>query len=568
MKRKKIYTLILATTILSTSFVTPTFASTSNKKEEVVYGILNDNGDAKDLFIVNNIDAKDGKIIDYGNYSSIRNLNTEDSLTINNGEITSNTSSEKLYYEGVLSSFQLPWDINFEYKLDGKKIDSKDLAGKDGDLEITISTKENKSANEVFYKNYALSISTSLDTNICSDIKAPGGTIASVGEKKSISYTNLPNKEATYKITTKVKDFEMDPISINAIPFSMNLNLSSLDNISQSLLPLQDGISQVNNGAKTLEEGANELYVAMNTLNKNSDTLQSSSTEIMNAIKVINDSLASIKELTSPNGPISTLKTASENYLVGINDLASKSQLLVASSNEIYNYLKTTNNALTTITTDTEETKKLIQALASMNNEYVNKLIALYNGKMAAISNVNNGLSQIVPKYEEFNNGIASLSQGAENLSKSYGELNNAINTLSSKITELDKLIKGMDTLNTQYQSFNNGVSSYTNAYKSITEGFNNLVSGITSISDATNEIDSKTSTLDKDIEEKLDTALSEYKNDDFKPVSFVSDKNTEVTAVQFVMKTNEIKKDIVENKVEEKPTKLTFIEKLKNIFK
>lgn len=59
---------------------------------------------------------------------------------------------------------------------------------------------------------------------------------------------------------------------------------------------------------------------------------------------------------------------------------------------------------------------------------------------------------------------------------------------------------------------------------------------------------------------------IQSVSGENFEVVSFVSDKNTNVDTVQFVMVTKEIKKPEVVN-VEPVKKKKTFIERLKDLF-
>lgn len=568
LQRQRIYALIVATTIMVTSVSIPTFAAdNSNMKEEIVYAVLDGEGSANNLYVVNAITVKDGEVLDYGNYSSVRNLNTQDKIDMNGNEITTKTDSDKLYYEGVLANNELPWIINIKYKLNGQTVSVNDLAGKDGELEIEIDIKENKSLDSVFFDNYALQISTSLDTNKCTNIEAVGATIANVGENKGISYTKLPKKDANYKITTTVKDFEMSPISINAVLFSMNLDLSGLDNISDNLSPLQEAISKLNEATTILEDGANGLLEGMETLDSNSYTLINGSTSVYNGLGMLKTAAEKTKDLTAENGPISTLKKASESYLQGVSSLAGNTSALVEASNNIYTGLQNSNTALTTIATDTEETKNLLTALSAMNNPQVNGLIKIYNTKMAAVANVNAGLTTLTTEYDTFNKSMALLKEGIDKLSVSYGQINTGILSLSESLSAITELSTAIETIYNEYGNFDNGLKSYINGYEKIVSGYKNLNSAISEISSAITELNNSTSNLDTELEDKINSSLEEFETKDFKPLSFVSSKNTNVNSVQFVMKTNEIKKENTKNTLEEKAEKLSFAQKLKNLF-
>ena len=265
---KKASTFVLTTSILMGS-VYPAFADTNTSKDEVVYVKLNNNGNVDNVYVVNSFDAKNGeKIVDYGRYSNVLNLSTSDKLNYSSGVVDVNVSdtNKKFYYQGDMKDCEIPWDINIRYTLDGKNISSEELAGKSGNLEISFDIKKNDTVDEVFFNNYALQISLTLDGDKCSDIIADGGTIASVGNNKTITYIKLAGEEASYTINSNVEKFEMDSISFNGLNMDMNVDVnvddmtSSFDTLVDAIDKLNDGASELKSGVDTYKNGVSTLY--------------------------------------------------------------------------------------------------------------------------------------------------------------------------------------------------------------------------------------------------------------------------------------------------------------------
>ena len=185
--KNKIIMIVLSATIMSNVLVPmSTLAATNNTnnegKEEVIYINLNGNGEVDNVYAVNILGTKD--IIDYGDYSDIRNMNTTDSLFYSNGKVTGTNSAEKLYYQGTLNEIEIPWNIKINYYLDGKEVNPDNLAGRTGALEIKISITQNEKCNSIFFENYALQSTLTLDSEKCTNIEADGATIANVGSDK------------------------------------------------------------------------------------------------------------------------------------------------------------------------------------------------------------------------------------------------------------------------------------------------------------------------------------------------------------------------------------------------
>ena len=244
-------------------------------KDEVVYVKLNNNGNVDNVYVVNSFDVKNGeKIVDYGRYSNVLNLSTSDKLNYSSGVVDVNVSdtNKKFYYQGDMKNCEIPWDINIRYTLDGKNISSEELAGKSGNLEISFDIKKNDTVDEVFFNNYALQISLTLDGDKCSDIIADGGTIASVGNNKTITYIKLAGEEASYTINSNVENFEMDSISFNGLNMDMNVDVnvddmtSSFDTLVDAIDKLNDGASELKSGVDTYKNGVSTLYTGSSKL--------------------------------------------------------------------------------------------------------------------------------------------------------------------------------------------------------------------------------------------------------------------------------------------------------------
>ena len=220
----------------------------STEKEEVVYANLKHNGSLDQCYVVNIMYPENDTIVDYGNYSSIKNLTTEDKLDFQNNKIKGTTSENELYYQGYLKNTEIPWDIDISYYLNDKEISAKKLAGASGQLKIKMNIQENKKSKDEFFDNYALQASVTLDTNLCRNITAKDATIANVGSDKQLTYTILPGKSKDIEITADVVDFSMDSIAINGVRLNLGIDTDSID-------------------TQTLDEQINEIQTAVQELN-------------------------------------------------------------------------------------------------------------------------------------------------------------------------------------------------------------------------------------------------------------------------------------------------------------
>lgn len=139
MKRlNRVLPLALANLLILNSTM-PAFAAQPTKKapsekEEVIYITLDANGKPKSGYVVNSFSK--GDVTDYGNYDSVKMLNTSDPIKQNGDTITFSTSAPKAYYEGKLKDTKIPWNVSLRYYLDDVEYPANEIAGKSGKLKI------------------------------------------------------------------------------------------------------------------------------------------------------------------------------------------------------------------------------------------------------------------------------------------------------------------------------------------------------------------------------------------------------------------------------------------------
>ena len=155
------------------------------------------------------------------------------------------------------------------------------------------------------------------------------------------------------------------------------------------------------------------------------------------------------------------------------------------------------------------------------------------------------------------------------------------MSSLNNLMANMTQLKSGINKLTDNYAVLDSGIKEYTGAVSKITDGYgkvyqgaldlvsgtNSLYKGTTELTEGTGEFKKETSDLDKKVDDEVDSMIESFAGGDFEVESFVSDKNTDVDSVQFVIKTEDIKKQEVKA-VEEKTEELNFWQKLLNLFR
>ncbi|MCR4956731.1 MAG: hypothetical protein K6A30_08600 [Lachnospiraceae bacterium] len=337
------------------------------------------------------------------------------------------------------------------------------MAGADGRVKITIDSEKTPGVDRTFYDNYMLQISMSLNNEKAKNVKAKDATIADAGEK----------------------DFEMDAISIAALPFTMTMDMPDSDSMLDDMSLLTDGVADLDGGVGEFKDGTGQYIAGVNKVNQGLGTVNKNFAKVAkggNSISKGSGQIAKGLDQLGKNGK--QLQSGSGKINQSLDSLEKKvnSMDLSGLSKEDAAYLK-----------------QMTAALAKSYSQYDQGLDA-YIG----------GVSFIDKNYSEFDRGLKEYTGGVSKLSDGVDQLSDGMNQLSDSGSEL-----------------------YGGACK--------LKKGTAQMNEGVSQIPEKT-------EEKINEMMSDYVKD-FELVSFEDKNNENINAVQFTITTPDIKKPKVAKK-------------------
>ena len=651
---KRVLPITLASLLVLNSAISAFAADTSgvapSEKEEVIYITLDASGTLKNTYVVNSFSG--GSITDYGNYASVKMLNTSDPIEQNGDTITFSTSASKAYYQGELTDAEIPWNISLRYYLDGVEYSAAEIAGKSGELEIRFQITENTACSDTFFDDYALQASFTLDTEQCNNISAPDATIANVGSDKQLTYTVLPGEGIDTTITADVADFEMSAVSINGIHLNLNVEIDDtelkdkvnelidaveqlddgavelsdgsaemLDGSSElkdGASSLQSGITSLDEGVVTLENGLATVQSGLDTLNSQSGTLTAGSSEFKAALVTIQTAVNSI---SVTNEDLTALTEASGQIKQAISDLYDGAAALQANLGygqykalmaqnglDIDALLAGNASAVETIQRYEAMLEQLstVPGMEDLVNQYKSQLLgtseqikSLLNANSAAIGGMESYLNGISAELPALTEGLAALNTQYEIFDSSISQL---VNTLGNMTGNLSALAEGINQLVVSYEELDSGINDYTGGVAQIVAGYSQVMGGVSSLAegskelvsgsgelydgtvelydgvvslcdgaqemaDGTGEFRTETADMNDQIDEEIDSLLESIGGSMDDPVSFVSEKNTNVESVQFVIQTEAIEVEETDEVVVTQEEELSFWQKLLQLF-
>lgn len=376
-----------------------TTAAVVESREEVIYANLDATGEVKYINAVNILNISEaGRVEDFGSFALARNLTDTAALTLEDGKVTADVQAGRFYYQGTVDHAGLPWIINISYYLDGVEVAPAKIAGKTGSLVITFETQINDRIDPVFFENYVLQITMTLNAALSSNIEAEGGsmaTVANAGQNRRITFTVMPGEADIVKLRADVVTFEMPSMEIAAVPFSMRIEAPDTTEMKDNLKSLSDAIASLNDGVSKLSDGAYDLMSGARKLQE-----------------------------------------GSQDFNEGLGQLNARSEDLIGASSQINEALGATSAAIAA------QTKSAMQAgeTFAQLNELASNLSLLsesFTGFHEGLTAYTDGLNALTNSYESLHTGLSGISSGTRKLHEGLKELNQGTKELKVETNDL-----------------------------------------------------------------------------------------------------------------------------------
>lgn len=210
--------------------------------------------------------------------------------------------------------------------------------------------------------------------------------------------------------------------------------------------------------------------------------------------------------------------------------------------------------------TDEQKEQILQGAVASLTEEQKTQIREAYIQQMMASDEVTSGINAAVATVSAAAKQVSELKGQLDNYGVFYQGLLDYTGAVSDAAAGAKNLKLNMDTLYRNTGTLKLSVGELNDAVNELYSGTKDLASG-------TSEFADETSDMDTQISDEIDSMASSITGSNTEVVSFVSDKNTGVDSVQFVIKTAAIEKSetVSSDTSEEAPS--TFWQKLLSLF-
>ena len=576
MKKRTLGALALALCFALSLFAVPAAAAdapAATGAEEVIYAKLDAAGEPLSAYAVVALNGDAGEsVTHYGAYTAVENLTDTSALTYEDGAVTATIpEGGRLYYQGTLESFELPWDIAIGYELDGKSISPAELGGQSGALEMTLSVKPNGNAPGAFADEMMLQITVTLDASLCKDISAGGATVANAGGDKTLAFTVLPGAEAEYTVTADVEDFTMAGLTIAGVNYDIASAMGDTAEITDGVGQMTDAISQLSDGASQLASGAGSLRSGAGSFGSGLSTLSAGSAELVAGSEQIAGALSQISASLPGAGTDAEAAAAADAQSAGAGmtlDLSALAQL-PAGLEQAADGLEQAGAALAQLAEGYGAAyPALAQAVEaipepSVSEEDIGALMALApdNAALAALvanyqaaQTVKAVWAQASAAFEAVQDNLPTLAEGvnsaAASLRQTAQQISAAMSATGGQIdlSGLLQLTSGLSQLAQSYSAFHEGLVSYAGGvdalsanWSSVYSGISSLASGAGELSDGVAALDEETSKIPELIDELTGGPAEDESADASAQASFLDGRNGDTASVQFVIMTEGI---------------------------
>lgn len=210
--------------------------------------------------------------------------------------------------------------------------------------------------------------------------------------------------------------------------------------------------------------------------------------------------------------------------------------------------------------TDEQKEQILQGALDSLTDDQKAQIKDAYIQQMMASDEVTSKINSAVSAVSDAAGQVSDLKGQLDNYGAFYQGLLDYTGAVNDAAQGAKSLKINMDTLYSNTGKLSISVGELNDAVCKLNDGTSEL-------SDGTSEFVDETSDMDTKISDEIDSMTSSITGGDAETVSFVSDKNTNVDSVQFIMKTAAIEKTETAATAETAEESLTFWQKLLRLF-
>lgn len=313
-------------------------AFADNYKDETVYVLTGNAGSVNKIIVSDWLKNKDGdtSLVDASDLLDIQNVKGDEKFTLDGTVLTWDANGNDIYYRGTTDK-ALPVTLSVRFLLDGEEISPEELAGKSGRVTVRFDyentqyeEREVNGETQKVYVPFAAITGIVLDNEHFRNVEVTGGKLVNDGERTAIVGLAFPGMEETLgldndkvsipsylEFTADATDFQMAQtltlVTNQVFEALEDSELTSTDDLSDSINKLTDGLTQ-------LTDGSGALYDGLNTLLDKTGELKDGVQQLLDGTVTLKDGTASLLDGAGQLSDGATTLTTGLSTLVANND--------------------------------------------------------------------------------------------------------------------------------------------------------------------------------------------------------------------------------------------------------
>ncbi|WP_329886739.1 hypothetical protein [Pseudoramibacter faecis] len=504
---------------------TGTVSGAGITKEETVYVKTDATGGSPSVTVsdwLKNVDGS-GRLADRSDLAGITNLKGNEKFEQNGSSLTWQTKNKDIYYQGKTDK-SLPLSVHISYKLNGKNVTAKDIAGKSGQLEMTIFYN-NTSTTDGIHTPFAVATALNLPAKKFTDVQIDHGTVVADGtnnivvglafpgltENLGLSGQTKVQIPETVTITASVKHFAMGPTITSASTDVLEKagldKIDSFSDLDKAVNRLENASAQLvagslsaKNGSAKLTAGAGTLANGLTTYTGGVATAANGSASLTTGANTLAGGLATLHRQTPAlSQGVARLYGGSQQLVAGYRgDGTSANPGAVKGAANLTKGAADMQSQLSQSLNGTDGTNGLNSKLAAIqkNITNLNAQKQSYENSYGSINAVNTKITTLKQQRTTVTN---QLIQSAENNDNSaISQQRGALNSINESLDKLNQLSAGWKTLNQvsaelpsteEISAIQKRLTALSNGTTSLAQGSANLQKGIEVLAAGTDQL-------------------------------------------------------------------------------
>ncbi len=325
--------------------------ATVDLREETVYGILDAYGTQEELMAVVRLRvASPGHYTDGGKYAQVVNLTNSMQPTLGPDGVSWAFAEAypEFYYQGKLPDAQPPFSLCVSYTLGGEAANPSALAGASGRVGIKLDVSPSEGAAAYFKQNFMAQVQLELPAEAGDIVSAEGAANMLTGGTRTLSFTVLPGKSASFAVEIEARDFALDAISMAMMPYQLDAMMKDVlpeidfDEFQSGAAAMKTGAQQLVDGTVALETGAQQLSDGLGQASSSAGQLVDASKQLSIGMTQLNNSMVKYQNLF-------------EQYITGGDQFLLMMQSLTTSAGKLASGVAALDAALTQLNTASGE---------------------------------------------------------------------------------------------------------------------------------------------------------------------------------------------------------------------